>query len=91
MVEIQLKTLIALGIATINVKMRGHYAYYGITFNSKGIIRFYEHVKRILFNWLNRRGGKSIWLWDRFSLLIYKWIPLLKPFIVHSYVTSKRN
>ena len=75
-------------IAELNVKLRGHYAYYGITFNSKGIFRFYEHVKRILFKWLNRRGGKSKWNWDRFSCLVYEWYPLYKPYIVHSYVPS---
>jgi len=38
--------------------LRGHYNYYGITFNGKGVGSFYEQVKQILYKWLNRRGGK---------------------------------
>jgi len=78
-------------IAAINIKLRGHYSYYGYTFNYKGISRFYERVRRILFMWLNRRGGKPNWKWDRFSLLINRWDPLVKPFITHLYVPSQRN
>jgi group II intron reverse transcriptase/maturase len=75
-------------IAEINVKLRGHYSYYGITFNFRGISRYYEHVKRTLYKWLKRRGGKPVWNWERFTLLVNNWIPLLKPYIEHSYVPS---
>ncbi len=73
-------------IAVINIKLRGHYSYYGITFNFKGIINFYEMVKHSHFKWLNRRGGKSVWRWDNFVHLVEQWTPLVKPFIYHSYV-----
>jgi len=73
-------------IAEINVKLRGHYSYYGITFNSKGISCYFVQVRRSLLKWLNRRGGKRIWNWETFSLLVDKWIPLVKPLIKHSYV-----
>ena len=46
-------------IGELNQKLRGHYGYYGITFNSKKICTYYEKVKRILFYWLNRRGGNK--------------------------------
>ena len=75
-------------IATINVKLRGHYQYYGITFNFRGIKLFYEHVRRILYKWLRRRGGKTKWIWDTFILLIEQWRPLIKPFISNSYALS---
>ena len=78
-------------IAAINIKLRGHYSYYGITFNSKGILLFFEQVKRSLIKWLNRRGGKPNWKWDRFVLLVNSWDPLVKPFIKHSYVSLQRN
>jgi len=51
-------------ISALNVKLRGHYNYYGITFNSIGIISYYEQVKRCLYKWLNRRGGKPVWNWN---------------------------
>jgi RNA-directed DNA polymerase len=73
-------------ITELNVKLTGHYSYYGITFNSRGINRFYEAVKRILHVWLNRRGGKPIWNWEKFCSLIYDWIPLKSPKIYHSFV-----
>ncbi|MCP4103039.1 MAG: group II intron reverse transcriptase/maturase, partial [Lentisphaerae bacterium] len=66
-------------IAEINVKLRGHYNYYGITFNSKGINCYFEGVKRLLQKWLNRRGGRPKWNWERFNRLIKEWMPLLKP------------
>ena len=34
-------------IDAINVKLRGHYMYYGITFNFRGINLFYEYVRRM--------------------------------------------
>jgi len=73
----------------LNDKVRGHYNYYGITFNSKSIDSYYEQVKRSLHKWLNRRGGKPVWNWDRFEKLIYEWLPLLKPKIYHSYQSAK--
>jgi len=73
----------------LNAKLRGHYNYYGITFNSIGVNSYYEQVKRSLQKWLNRRGGKSVWNWDRFNKLINEWMPLFKPKIYHSYQTAK--
>ncbi len=73
-------------ISALNIKLLGHYSYYGITFNFNGIINFYEMVKHRLFKWLNRRGGKPAWIWDNFILLVEKWCPLMRPFIVHSFV-----
>jgi len=75
-------------IAAINVKLRGHYAYYGIYFNYRGVLLFYELVKRSLCKWLNRRGGKPKWYGETFSTLVEKWDPLPKPKIYHSYVPS---
>ena len=76
-------------IPEINVKLRGHYNYYGITFNSKGINNYFEQVKRILHKWLNRRGGKPVWNWNRYNKLIKEWLPLFKPKIYHSYQSAK--
>lgn len=72
----------------LNVKMRGHYNYYGITFNSRGVSNYYVQVKRRLHKWLNRRGGKPVWNWERFALLINKWVPLLRPKIFHTYISA---
>jgi len=72
-------------ITAINIKLRGHYNYYGVTFNSRSLERFYRMVRFGLFKWLNRRGGKTKLNWNRFSDYVEKFTPLLQPFIKHSY------
>jgi RNA-directed DNA polymerase len=77
-------------IAKLNQKLRGHYEYYGITFNSRKLNSYYEQVKRRLHKWLNRRGGKQpVWTWEKISKLTKEWMPLLEPKIYHSYQQAK--
>jgi len=76
-------------IFELNAKLRGHYNYYGITFNMKGIKGYHYQVERILYKWLNRRGGKPVWNWDKFTKLVTEWEPLEPPRIYHSYQTAK--
>lgn len=73
-------------IPELNLKLRGHYNYYGITFNLRGISNYFYQVKVLLKKWINRRGGKRIWNWERFDKLVTEWIPLLKPKIYHSHL-----
>ena len=77
-------------IAAVNIKLRGHYSYYGITFNFYSLSRFRLLVIRSLYKWLNRRGGKRKWKWSSFSILVEHWYPLVKPLIYHSYGSKKR-
>jgi RNA-directed DNA polymerase len=46
-------------------KLRGHYAYYGITGNSVSLTRFREEVRRVWRKWLVRRkrGNRPPWSW----------------------------
>ena len=76
-------------IYELNRKLIGHYSYYGITFNSKSIYNYFAQVRRILQKWLNRRGGKRVWNWERFNRLISEWMPLSRPKIYHSFVKAK--
>lgn len=73
-------------ITQLNVKLAGHNAYYGITFNSRGIRSFYEIVKRILYKWLNRRGGNTTMNWAKYVRLINEWIPLVNPKIYQKFL-----
>ena len=59
-------------------KLRGHYAYYGVTDNSSGIARFYEQAKKLVFKWLNRRSQRPSMTWDQFQLM-NKRFPLPRP------------
>lgn len=73
-------------IRLLNRKLRGYYNYYGITFNSAGINKFHRRVKRALFKWLNRRGGKAVWSWSKIDQLTEEWVPMVQPAIYHSSV-----
>lgn len=76
-------------IALLNLKLKGHYAYYGISFNSRSLGVFYEIVKRLLYKWLKRRGGRSTLKRPQFDRLITEWVPLARPKIYHKYALAK--
>ena len=62
-------------------KLRGHFAYYGVTDNSKGINRFAYEIRRLLYKWLNRRGKRGCMNWEKFNLFLKKF-PLPCPRIM---------
>jgi len=53
----------------LSQKMRGHYAYYGITGNSFALNRFRDAVQRVWRKWLARRNSKHRPPWDWFHRL----------------------
>jgi retron-type reverse transcriptase len=63
---------------TAAAKLRGHYNYYGVSDNSRGIARFGHEVKKLLFKWLNRRGKRRCLNWERFNVMLERF-PLPKP------------
>jgi len=69
---------------TLKQKIIGHYAYYGISLNSRSISEFYIRIHSVWFKWLNRRGNKGKRNWDSFFDYLKSW-PLPKPRIIHSY------
>jgi group II intron reverse transcriptase/maturase len=66
------------------LKLRGHYAYYGISLNFDSIAQMYHQVKRIWFKWLNRRSRQKELNWEQFGSYLQHF-PLPQPRIVHSY------
>jgi len=68
---------------TLSQKLRGHFAYYGITGNSEGLRRFRDAVQRTWRNWLSRRTAGQSFSWDLFRRLLahYRLPPALA---VHS-------
>jgi len=70
-------------IDKLNIKLRGHYNYYGVSHNYKKLLGFYRYSKRELFKALNRRGGKKKLNWGRY-LKVLELTPLLKPYIAVS-------
>ena len=64
-------------------KMRGHYAYYGITGNSLRLARFRHEVERIWYKWLGRRSRRARMSWERFGELLKRY-PLPPARAIHS-------
>jgi len=63
---------------TAKTKLRGHYAYYGVTDNLAGIKRFGAEVEKLLMKWLNRRGKKNCLTWEKFQKMLERF-PLPEP------------
>jgi RNA-directed DNA polymerase len=71
-------------------KLRGHYAYYGITANVRRLNLFRYHVHRLWRKWLNRRSQLKSMPWDRFNRLLQRY-PLPRAEIVHSVYCHAAN
>jgi len=62
----------------LNLKLRGHYQYYGITDNFVCISNFRNETQRMLFKWLNRRSQRPSYSWEGFNKMM-KIFPLARP------------
>jgi group II intron reverse transcriptase/maturase len=71
-------------------KMRGHYAYYGITGNALQMSRFFYEVRRAWRKWLHRRSPHSGMTWERYACLLKRY-PLPRVQIVHSIYRRAAN
>jgi RNA-directed DNA polymerase len=58
---------------TLNAKLRGHYAYYGVTGNSGALTRFLREVEHRWRKWLNRRNRIRSMHWDKFRKLLRRY------------------
>ncbi|ABM61542.1 RNA-directed DNA polymerase (reverse transcriptase) [Halorhodospira halophila SL1] len=65
-------------------KMKGHYAYYGVTGNYDALDAFSQGVRRRWRFWLARRSQKGQMPWWRFSHLLHR-LPLPQPRIMKPY------
>jgi RNA-directed DNA polymerase len=59
----------------VQLKLRGHYQYYGINDNWPWLMKFRTATKFLLFRWLRRRSqtGKQAWTWASF----YRWLDIM--------------
>jgi hypothetical protein len=69
---------------TLKAKIKGHYAYYGVSQNYRRISEYYFQVVANWHKWLNRRGNQGKRNWSSFADYLKEW-PLPKPKIMHSY------
>ena len=70
------------------MKVKGHYAYYGITGNNASLGMFVQRVKYIWQKWLTRRNRERSLTWKAFERLA-KQYPMPIPKIVHSVFSKK--
>ena len=70
-------------IKALNIRLMGHYNYYGISHNTDKLKGFFEYCEYTLFKTLNRRNQKRSMTWDEFHSLLEKF-PLRAPKIVFS-------
>lgn len=61
-------------IKLLNIKLVGHYRYYGITDNTNSIRSFYEITAKMLFKVLNRRSQKNRYSYEKYYEKIQKQI-----------------
>ena len=70
----------------LKAKLRGHYQYYGVSGNMRGLTRYYRFTIRMVQKWLNRRSQRRSFSWDRFLTYLGHY-PLPPPRIVHNLYT----
>jgi RNA-directed DNA polymerase len=70
----------------LSQKLRGHYAYYGITFNMVRIAQVWHRTQEVWCKWLRRRSQKAFLSWDRMRKVLTRY-PLPAPRIVHQFGT----
>lgn len=58
---------------TLNQKLRGHYAYYGVTGNSDAMNRFRQEIENRWRKWLNRRNNIRSMHWQKFCALLRRY------------------
>jgi group II intron reverse transcriptase/maturase len=75
---------------TLSQKVRGHYAYYGITGNGEAIRRFRYEVGRAWRKWLSRRRRCGFLSWDTFNRLLERFA-LPAAIVVHSVYRKARE
>jgi group II intron reverse transcriptase/maturase len=67
-------------------KLRGHYAYFGVTSNGASIARVWYETTKLWRKWLCRRSQKGFVTWEKMLRLLERF-PLPSPRIMHRYAT----
>jgi group II intron reverse transcriptase/maturase len=73
---------------TLKAKLMGHFRYYGVSGNYRGIKRYMTVAIGIVMKWLNRRSQKKSFNWETFTLYMKRY-PLPRPTIHHNLYTLK--
>ena len=72
--------------AVLRLKLLGHYRYYGLSGNFKGIERYYLRVLALVYKWINRRSQKRSYTRKGFTQYL-GYYPIPKPRIYRNLYT----
>lgn len=64
-------------------RLRGHFQYYGVTFNTPALWQVLHQTERLWFTWLSRRSQRARLLWQWFSSALKGWLRLPVPRVCH--------
>jgi RNA-directed DNA polymerase len=73
----------------LSAKLKGHYAYYGITGNMRQLRRYARQIARTWRKWLARRTRSKRLIWAHFNAFLGRH-PLPAAKIIHRYATSAK-
>jgi group II intron reverse transcriptase/maturase len=65
-------------IKLLNLKLVGHYRYYGISGNYEGLMKFYRFIVSALYQRLTRRSQRAYLSWKRYKMLLENH-PIIEP------------
>jgi len=57
-------------LKTMTRKVRGHYNYFRVVGNSRGLWVFYKEVVKLLYKWLNRRSQRRSLTWPKLKRVL---------------------
>ncbi|SHG33470.1 hypothetical protein SAMN05216225_10271, partial [Ornithinibacillus halophilus] len=75
-------------VETVRRKLRGHYQYYGVSDNFKGIDSYFRAVKYLIWKWRNRRSQKRSFTWEKFNMFLLR-VQLPQPKIMVNLFSNK--
>jgi len=75
-------------VSAIRRKLQGHYNYYGVSDNLRGINAYFGIVKRLTLKWRNRRSQKRSFTEEKFLLFLER-NPLPIPKVMVNLFSSK--
>ncbi|MHA9742346.1 reverse transcriptase domain-containing protein [Robinsoniella peoriensis] len=62
----------------LNLKLIGHYRYYGLTYNIQSLVKYHYYTTQLLYRWMNRRSQKKSYNWEGFKQML-EYYPLAYP------------
>lgn len=62
----------------LNLKLTGHYRYYGVSHNIQALVKFHYYTTILLYRWMNRRSQKKSYNWEGFKMML-TYYPLASP------------